>query len=110
MEKCTGSRRLVLPDGKGAVVPDGQEEEQQVQDPHVHVKGDNGQAAGDKVHDQLEPLILVLVLVLGLLVKDGDADRAEDDVKVPPRIPGQVVLHLGELRLSSPTKNRQILE
>lgn len=84
-------------DGQGAVVPEDQEVEHQVQDAVVEVHVGQDQGAADEGHDELELFVLLFVLILGLFVQNGDVDAAQDDFEVTARLTWQIILHLGQL-------------
>ena len=48
----------------------------------------------DCIDDQFELLVLVLVVVLCILVQDGNVDAAQDDLQVQAGRPGKSVLNL----------------
>lgn len=83
-----------LSNGEGAVIPHGEEHEHEIKDPHVEVQTDTCQHTANKVDNELEPLILVFVIVLGLLIQNGHVDAPQNDVQVSPRRSRQTVLHL----------------
>ena len=77
-------RRLIQPDGEGAVVPDDEEHAQLVQHHEVEEVGGNGQHPSQKVDDQLELLILLLVLVLLVPVQDVTVHVSKDSSQISP--------------------------
>ncbi len=90
-----------LADGQRAVVPHGQEVEEQVQHSIAQGEAEDGQHEGNQVDDELESLVLILVVVLGLLVQDADVDIAQDDLKIATGLAREAVLHLAKLSLSA---------
>ena len=76
--------RLIQPDGEGAVVPDDEEHAQLVQHHEVEEVGGDGQHSSQKVDDQLELLILLLVLVFLVPVQDVAVHIAKDGSQISP--------------------------
>ena len=77
-------RRLIQPDGEGAVVPDDEEHAQLVQHHEVEEVGGDGQHPSQKIDNQLELLILLLVLVLLVPVQNVAVHIAKDGSQISP--------------------------